>query len=553
MAIKAITFVDIKKLNDAQRVSLKQAEAELNRLKAENNGFLPPEQDSRLRQIVAELALTVVDPIYRTLDAGLDTLTPGKVGDHTNGKLPSSAAAPATKLTAAERRLAAVYGITRREGRLDTTDPDFAPAIPVALGEYSSRKALYDRILDVFIADGDIFQNGEFDTKDWVSVARLLHEAGTDAGDSLLPLKVRTTLAKVAGASEGTPTSALDINLPDLEAKVDEEVVEDNLLAMQSLYFSMALEDMKLFYARDLALEQWQLGMVVVGRGGAGDRFYDMWRKTPFRLSELERHSLYSRGFGFPGGDSLRGTPNRDFGTLWVRFLSAVSAFTRRSEVDNLLRANIPAAISQEQVRQSGRDLAHNLSVHGYGIAYFAAKELQQEIDEILGLLSDPEVLRAYGARDIYQVIEQIVLFSGGQVENTFQKRTMAHAGAVIIRWLANSEAKLRGNSLQRVLDENLIANPLPQPANHKPTKDPTDYDLVTAVRQWLAVNGVQDQFIEQNAQAMEPPRMPTRPIQIPSIARDVLDSVGVSASYSAGNGGGNGNGALRRYNGARA
>jgi hypothetical protein len=52
-------------------------------------------------------------------------------------------------------------------------------------------------------------------------------------------------------------------------------------------------------------------------------------------------------------------------------------------------------------------------------------------------------------------------------------------------------------------------------------------------------VNGFGNEFAEEHSQAMEPPRTPTRPIQIPSIARDVLESVGVSAGHGNGNGNG--------------
>jgi hypothetical protein len=255
-----------------------------------------------------------------------------------------------------------------------------------------------------------------------------------------------------------------------------------------------------------------------------------MWRKSPDRFSEIERHSLYARAFGFAGGNTASGEPNRDFKTLWIRFLSAVSSFIRQFEVDNILRAKLPAAISQEQVRQSGRDLASNLSLHGFGIAYFAAAELQQEVTDIIELFSDPEVKAAYASRDMFQVLEQIILFSGAQVESSVQKRVSANAGAVIIRWLAKNAKKLASNNLTSVLDIQSVLNPLPPVPGQKPTRDPSDADLINAVEQWFAVNGIQDQFIEDNAQAMAPPRTPTRPVQMPSIARDVLESVGVSA-----------------------
>jgi hypothetical protein len=57
----------------------------------------------------------------------------------------------------------------------------------------------------------------------------------------------------------------------------------------------------------------------------------------------------------------------------------------------------------------------------------------------------------------------------------------------------------------------------------------PTDWDLVQACEQWLAVGGVQDQNIEQYSQPIESPTQTSRPIDIPPSMREVLDQVGVS------------------------
>lgn len=545
--LKAITFTDIRDNEKSRRARLAQEKAQLDAQK-KKDGALAPALEERLGQLNALLGKPVVDPVFVRAQELLMELTGRVVGDHVDGRLPSSKQGPVQKLTPEEFQLAAVYGLLQLDNENEPSARKFGPAVTRALGEYAARQELYDRVLRLLIEDDDISRqtfdanlnapNLFLNAKQWVGVGRALHEDKVTADDSLLPLKVRVALAKVAGSSDGQPTSIVEINLPDLEEAVDVEIVADNLNAMQALYYTMVLEEMKLFQARDIALEQWQLGMIVTGRGRAGDLFYRMWRKTPDRFSELERLSLYSRCFGFAGGSAMHGQPNREFKTLWLRFLSAVSALIRQYSVDSLIRASLPAAIHQEQVRQSGRDLGANLSLHGFGIAYFAGAELQQEINDIIELFSDPEVKAAYAARDMYQVIEQIILFSGGQVESSVQKRVMANAGAVIIRWLAQNSRKLASNNLSTVLDIQSILTPLPAVPNHKPTVNPSDVDLVNAVEQWLAVNGIQDQFIEQNAQAMEPPRMPTRPIQMPSLARDVLESVGISAGYS-----GNGNG----------
>jgi hypothetical protein len=69
----------------------------------------------------------------------------------------------------------------------------------------------------------------------------------------------------------------------------------------------------------------------------------------------------------------------------------------------------------------------------------------------------------------------------------------------------------------------------------------------VNACEQWLAVTGTSDERVEEYAQPIEGPNMTSRPIQIPSVARDALEAAGIALPmgvYGAGrNGNGNGYG----------
>jgi len=130
----------------------------------------------------------------------------------------------------------------------------------------------------------------------------------------------------------------------------------------------------------------------------------------------------------------------------------------------------------------------------------------------------------------MWQVIDQVSTLELGGARNSVRFRTMATAGAVIIRWLARNAKKLAGSSFTDVLDVNEIRFPSPRSAGQKATTHPTDADLVNACEQWLAVTGTQDQQVEDYAQSVEGPNQTSRPIQIPSIAKDLLESVGVQA-----------------------
>jgi hypothetical protein len=176
-----------------------------------------------------------------------------------------------------------------------------------------------------------------------------------------------------------------------------------------------------------------------------------------------------------------------------------------------------------------------NLSLHGYGMAYFMATDLQKQIRDAIKLLSDPDIKNAYGARDMWQVIDQVAALELGGSRNSVRYRTMAAAGTIILAWLAKNARELSNSSFGPILNVDEIRNPTPRPPGTKATVDPTDFDLVNACDQWLAVTGTQDVDVESYAQPRESPNMTSKPIQIPDMARETLESVGVpSLGYSS-------------------
>jgi len=297
-------------------------------------------------------------------------------------------------------------------------------------------------------------------------------------------------------------------------------------------------EQLKVFQVVDKLVELFQNGILPIKLGNAGNFLYRYWKDTPNRISEAERRNFYARAFGIPGGDDA-GMPNREFNDLWIRFVSAVSSYIRQNQLDNLLKANIPGAVTQQQVRKSGRDLAANLSLYGYGMTYFAATDLQKQLKDVIDLLSDPEIRQAYGARDPWQVIDQVAQLELGGAVNSTRYRTMATTGVIIMAWLAKRAKRLSDSSFDDILDLTVIRYPVPAASGKKPSVDPTDADLVNACQQWLAVTGTEENQVEQYAQPRLSPSMTSKPIQIPAVARDVLESAGVSLPMGMGTGNG--------------
>lgn len=365
-------------------------------------------------------------------------------------------------------------------------------------------------------------------------VVRRLAADHVDANDTWLASKLETAFNTLTGAADGRPPSALEIDLPDLEESVDVDIVKENLHAVQAIYFSYQLEEMRMYQVVERIVELFRQGLLPLGRSQVGDFLYKYYQKASERITESERRDLYFRCFGAPGGNPNAGEPNRDFNELWLRFVSAVSSFARQLTVDQLLRTRVPMAVSQEQVRKAGRDLGANLSRNGYGIAYFAATEMQKSILEFRDVLSDAELRNTFGARDMWQVIEIVNANYLGGARNTHRYRTQSRNGAIIIRWIANHVQRLSNVAGPVLMSDQIInGNLRPSAADHKPTVDPSDWDLVNACEQWLAVGGVQDASIEQYAQPIESPMQSSRPISsmgnMPQLARDALDAAGIN------------------------
>jgi hypothetical protein len=552
-----IVFIDMVKREEEERKRLAARKDVLEERKRKR-GRLEDELQAELTEINEKLsaknAKIVWDPLFRAVSKNL-SITGRPVRDHDGGKFPSQVPTPPGPLTDSEQALAAAYGILQLDNHLNPgarfkpngrgTPTEvivvldlhrrFADDLALAHGEYNGDQALFDNVLPILVEEGDKrarSRGDAVDSEEWAAVVRTLRDRGVAADDIHLAAEVRSALTGRGGIDDGVPPSTIDIDLPVLEDFADVEIVADNLKAMQALYFSAMLEDLRLFQVVDKLVDLFQQGQLPLGKGKAGDSLYVYWRKAVDRLSEVERRNLYGRAFGFPGGEPTLGTPNREFHDLWLRFVSAVSSFQRQLTVDDLLRSSIPVTVSVEQVRKSGRDLAANLSLHGYGVAYFAATELQSQIKDAITLLSDPEIRNAYGARDMWQVIDQVATLELGGARNSVRYRTMATAGAIIIRWLADRSDLLASSSRAPLIDPDVLREGAPvRPIGTKPTTNPNDRDLVDACEQWLAVTGTPDARVEEYSQPSEAPMLTSRPIQIPSVARDLLESVGVSGN----------------------
>ncbi|MFA6986804.1 MAG: hypothetical protein WC213_11415, partial [Arenimonas sp.] len=399
---------------------------------ADTSGGLSSAQLKDLEGIRVQLRSDVaIDPFYRQVAAthqqkSWEELQAANDFVHEYGLLGSQRMLNKfnRELQANEREIIAICGLLQIDGYTDASRQGFVQKISTAQGEYRENRALFDAAfkelsgrykvtlqsqIDVGLIDPDIIgcdrpnDNPEerrgkqansdlkflpspdetvcvLSARNIANMVRRLARNGTTANDPWLTSRIENAYDMQTGVVEGAPPSAMEIMLPDLEESTDVDIIKENLDGAQAIGFASSCEDMYMPQVVERIVELFRQGLLPLGRGKAGDYLFNYYKKAGERMTEGERRDLYMRVLGTPGGEVSGTQPNREFKELWLRFVSAVSAFGRQLSVDRMLRSNVPVSVSQEQVRKAGRDLAANLSLHCYGIAYFAATELQTMI-----------------------------------------------------------------------------------------------------------------------------------------------------------------------------
>jgi hypothetical protein len=353
-------------------------------------------------------------------------------------------------------------------------------------------------------------------TRQYAEVVRRLAEQGTSPKDPQLRIKFLNAWQIVLGGSVAQRASQIPVDLPDLEDNSQADIIVDNVRALSALYFAAQLEDLKFFSVADKVTEQFLSGMIPISRSQGSEAIYQYYREAPNRFTEHERRSMYARAFGFAQGAVDEPMPNREFSDLWIRFASSVSIFDRERAVTGVRKS-----ITAPELFKNARDLAVNLSLHGYGIAHFAAVELQNTIRFLLKTLSYPDVLQAYGVIDVWQLIERVSGLYLGGAANSVRQRTMAQTGSKIILWLGDKSRQLSAPAGAIDLGT----------ASH-----PKETELVTFVERWLAVTGMGEDSAEKYSEPVSLQTQPTIPDMALRSAPDIVqDALNLAAGATNG------------------
>lgn len=281
--------------------------------------------------------------------------------------------------------------------------------------------------------------------------------------------------------------------LPDLDPAADAEIVAENLQAVQAIYFAFQLEQMRAFQVVERVVELFEQGLLPIGKGAAADALR-RYRAAGDRLTAQDRAQLYGRVLGAPEGQAAGDESNGEFKALWLRFIASVSMLVRQPTLLGGLRPLWSAT-----ARRAARALAAHVSAQAAG-RLPAARRLAAETKALLALLDTPEIQQAFGARDRWQVIDQVNRDYLGGASNTQRYRSLAQAGNALFDWLAAHAQALR------------------QPVAAVGEPGFGDAALIAAAQQWLDASGVP-------ADAADPalPR-----VDLPSLAHRLLQALGL-------------------------
>ena len=398
------------------------------------------------------------------------------------------------------------------------------------VGEARGYGSLAGQVLALLAVEGD---PGGYDDaaatvrcEEFARVMRLLSEARVGANETQLRRRVNEMLNKVQNVGSEDDIADSSIDLPDLDQIFEQNIVAENVRAMGAMVVSAMFEELKVFQVVDAIVEQFQHGDLPIGPGRGRQAALPVLARGPQPDERAGAPQLRVDHARHPRRRSRRpGQPGVQRPVDPLRLLGVLLRPAERGR-RSVCASAMPSPISHQQVRKAARDLASNLSLHGYGMAHYAAREIQSQVKGIITLLGDPEILGCFGAKDMWQVVDQVATYYLGGARTSSRYRTLASCGTIITAWLANNVSRIHRTS-GPLIDMEVVRNP-PVAGSHKATKNPDDYDLVNACELWLADTATSDSDIEKLA--LEPrntPTMTSKPILIPTMAREMLSDLG--------------------------
>jgi hypothetical protein len=190
----------------------------------------------------------------------------------------------------------------------------------------------------------------------------------------------------------------------------------DEVEAAAALYAAAQLEELGVLAVCDRLIELYLRGGLPVGGSAEAAALLDAyWLGRAERPPQDERAGLYARTVG-PGFDHLLG-----------RLATAITDYD--------------AASRDADVAWAARELRSSIDAHVDEPAREAVGLLHAQLGDALAILSEPEVLNAYGARDPWQLVDQLSRLELGGTRDIARRQALAASGTILLGWLAGADA----------------------------------------------------------------------------------------------------------------
>ena len=197
--------------------------------------------------------------------------------------------------------------------------------------------------------------------------------------------------------------------LPELRP----EIVHDHLRAAAAMYYAGKLDEIGLFTVADIVARGFAEGDLAAP---SSELPLAYWRGRHDRPSAAARAVACARVIGCgPAGSGV--DANQAAPVLLDRWLATAAA--------------VPG--DPEMTEAHARALAANLSQHSTGLA----AKIHAHLGSAVQLLASPEALHAYGAANLWKLIEVVAARYLERTIDVMAMRAQAVAGTAALEWLA--------------------------------------------------------------------------------------------------------------------
>lgn len=248
-------------------------------------------------------------------------------------------------------------------------------------------------------------------------------------------------LAELIGVGPEAAKKLGEARLPPGVEEYDENVVQEQMVAVADLYYLFQHERLGVFRVVRKLKELFHAGAVRLSGGDGAFRLYQFDRRDVLRYTLQERVAAYRRAFGYGSGSAGTGARvNVEFHGLFAHFVNQVALFWRDKRVSDVVRerAHDPSFGSIAIVRRAGLDLRNNLKFTSFGHLNVMRVEVMQLLEEAFRIFAADDVKNLFGVRTAWEVVEEVLVRYFNEQLVTSPRQRMAVTGRQVLRWLAH-------------------------------------------------------------------------------------------------------------------